>query len=94
MFQFISGDHVSPIPLFSFAAHGNVARILIATEKSQNAVFTAPRDADELQKKIDDLLVDPSVRMILLQKLSLQPASQNAGTPDGAVPFPYPTLCG
>ena len=57
---------MSPIPLFSFAAHGNVARILIATEKSQNAVFTAPRDVDELQKKIDDLLADPSVRMILL----------------------------
>ena len=90
-----SGDHVSLIPLFLFAARGNVAQILMATEQSQNDDPGAPQSTEESQKKIDELLADPATRAALLQKLLSPPAPlQDPGTRDGAVPFPYSTLSG
>ena len=65
---------MSPIPLFFLATHGNVARLLMATEQPQNSTQSnqnaAIQDADERRKKIDELLKDSETRTLLLQRLS------------------------
>jgi len=66
----------------------------MATEQSQNDNSSDSQNTEELQKKIDEFLMDPATRTALLEKLTPQLTAQNTGTREGAVPFPYPTLSG
>ena len=66
----------------------------MATEQPQTVSSDASQGAEELQKKIDELLTDPLVRTALLQRLNPQPISQSSAVPDGAAPTPYLTPSG
>ena len=66
----------------------------MATEQPQMVSSDASQNAEELQKKIDELLKDPLARTALLQRLNPQPVSQSFAVPDGVAPTPYLTPSG
>ena len=43
---------MSPLPLFSFAACGNVARFLMVADQPQNKDFIVSQDADEFRQVV------------------------------------------
>jgi len=57
--------------------------------QDDNIISNASQEVDEIQKKLDEFLVDPLTRTVILQKLS-QFTSQSPGTHKGAVPFSLP----
>ena len=66
----------------------------MATEQPQTVSSDASQGAEELQKKINELLKDPLARTVLLQRLNPQPVSQSSTVLDGAAPTPYLTPSG
>ena len=83
-----------PTPAF-FPLRGNRSSFFVmATEQSQNENCEASRGAEDLQKQLDELLKDPTARMMLLQKLNTNPASQSSAVSDGSAPMPYLTPSG
>ena len=59
----------------------------MAKQQPQNNDISAPQDMDELQKKLDEFLVDLAAKVELLQKSSLKLTLQDARAHEGVVLF-------